>query len=162
MVRIPNQEVMMSFRKMIERYGGFAADSLSMLFGALLRQDIANFQRAYEEIILTCTSFHDGHSENAYHMLFLGMCVYLSGSYEVTSNIEHGHGRADIVLRAKREGLPNFIIEFKQGTDVEKLSQEALAQIQAKKYYAGFSGETLLLGIAHDLKRCHIASEKIS
>ena len=45
-------------------------------------------------------------------MLFLGMCVYLSSSYEIQSNIERGHGRADIVLKAKRPGRANYIFEF--------------------------------------------------
>lgn len=158
-VRIPNQEVMTSFRKIIERYAGFADNSLDELFGALQRKDMADFQSAYERIILTCTSFHDGASENAYHMLFLGMCVYLSGDYWVRSNLESGHGRADIVLEAKRPGKPNFVIEFKQGEAVGQLAQEALAQIHEKQYYASLSGETILIGIAHDLKHCRLVSE---
>lgn len=84
-----------------------------------MRKDIENFRIAYEQIILTCTSFHDGSAENAYHMLFLGMCVYLSGSYTIKSNIESGHGRADIRLEAKRAGIPHVVIAFKQGEDVE-------------------------------------------
>ena len=160
-VRIPNQEVMTSFRKIIERYAGFADNSLDELFGALQRMDMAAFRSAYEQIILTCTSFHDGASENAYHMLFLGMCVYLSGDYHIHSNLESGHGRADIVLAAKRPGKPNFVIEFKQGEAVDKLAQEALAQIHAKQYYAELTGETILIGIAHDLKHCQLASETI-
>ena len=160
-VRIPNQEVMTSFRKIIERYAGFADNSLDDLFGALQRKDMAAFRSAYEQIILTCTSFHDGASENAYHMLFLGMCVYLSGDYHIHSNLESGHGRADIVLAAKRPGKPNFVIEFKQGEAVDKLAQEALAQIHAKQYYAELTGETILIGIAHDLKHCQLASEII-
>ena len=160
-VRIPNQEVMTSFRKIIERYAGFADNSLDDLFGALQRKDMAAFRSAYEQIILTCTSFHDGASENAYHMLFLGMCVYLSGDYHIHSNLESGHGRADIVLAAKRPGKPNFVIEFKQGEAVDKLAQEALAQIHAKQYYAELTGETILIGIAHDLKHCQLASETI-
>lgn len=158
-VRIPNQEVMSSFRKIIERYGGFDDSILADLFGALLRKDFSSFQAVYEQIILNCTSFHDGSSENAYHMLFLGMCVYLSGDYQVRSNIESGHGRADIVLAAKRPGKPNFVIEFKQGEPIEQLAKEALEQIQAKAYDAGLEGETILLGIAHDLKHCQIVSE---
>ena len=158
-VRIPNQEVMSSFRKIIERYGGFAANSLSRLFDALQRKDINGFQTVYEQIILNCTSFHDGSSENAYHMLFLGMCVYLSSDYQVHSNRESGHGRADIVLEAKRQGKPNFVIEFKQGENIEQLAQEALGQIHEKAYSAGLKGETILLGIAHDLKHCRIMSE---
>ena len=159
-VRIPNQEVMISFRKIIERYGGFQADSLSRLFDALQCKDIERFKRSYEQIILTCTSFHDGSGENAYHMLFLGMCVYLSSSYEIQSNVERGHGRADIVLKAKRPGRANYIFEFKQGEDIERLAREAMEQIHEKQYYAGLSGETILLGIAHNLKRCEIVSEK--
>lgn len=160
-VRIPNQEVMTSFRKIIERYAGFADNSLDDLFGALQRKDMKAFRSAYEQIILTCTSFHDGASENAYHMLFLGMCVYLSGDYHIHSNLESGHGRADIVLAAKRPSKPNFVIEFKQGEAVDKLAQEALAQIHAKQYYAELTGETILIGIAHDLKHCQLASETI-
>ena len=158
-VRIPNQEVMISFRKIIERYGGFQADSLSRLFDALQCKDIERFKRSYEQIILTCTSFHDGSGENAYHMLFLGMCVYLSNSYEIASNVERGHGRADIVLKAKRPGRANYIFEFKQGEDIERLAKEAMEQIHEKQYYAGLSGETILLGIAHNLKHCEIVSE---
>ena len=158
-VRIPNQEVMISFRKIIERYGGFQADSLSRLFDALQCKDIERFKRSYEQIILTCTSFHDGSGENAYHMLFLGMCVYLSSSYEIQSNVERGHGRADIVLKAKRPGRANYIFEFKQGEDIERLAREAIEQIHEKQYYAGLSGETILLGIAHNLKHCEIVSE---
>ena len=158
-VRIPNQEVMISFRKIIERYGGFQADSLSRLFDALQCKDMERFKRSYEQIILTCTSFHDGSGENAYHMLFLGMCVYLSNSYEIQSNVERGHGRADIVLKAKRPGRANYIFEFKQGEDIERLAKEAMEQIHEKAYYAGLSGETILLGIAHNLKHCEIVSE---
>ncbi len=158
-VCIPNQEVMISFRKIVERYGGFEDSSLDDLFGALQRKDIADFKAVYEQIILTCTSFHDGSGENAYHMLFLGMCVYLSSSYEIQSNVERGHGRADIVLKAKRPGRANYIFEFKQGEDIERLAKEAMEQIHEKQYYAGLSGETILLGIAHNLKHCEIVSE---
>lgn len=160
-IGIPNHEVMTSFKKIIEKYGGFTDNSLSKLFDALLHKDIPRFQQAYENIILTCTSFHDGTVENAYHMLFLGMCVYLSSTHIVKSNIESGHGRADVLLKAKRSNLPNFIIEFKQGEDIDKLAQEALTQIHNKKYYAGFQGETLLLGISHNLKHCQILWDTI-
>lgn len=160
-VCIPNQEVLTSFRKIIERYGGFRANSLAKLFDALQRKAFDAFKRAYEQIILTCTSFHDGSAENAYHMLFLGMCVYLNGEYQVRSNIECGHGRVDIVLEAKRPGKPNFVIEFKQGEDIEELAQAAMVQIHEKKYYAGLKGETILLGIAHNLKQCHIIHDTI-
>lgn len=161
---IPNQEVMSSFKGIIERYGGFAPDTLDALFSALLHKDFDNFKMVYDHIILTCTSFHDGSTENAYHMLFLGMSVYLTREYRIFSNVEYGHGRADIRLEAKYPNMPNFIIEFKQdkqGQDLNELAKEAVEQIHEKKYYVNLTGETVLLGIAHNLKHCCILNEII-
>ena len=55
--------------------------------------------------------------------------------------------------------LYNRLFEFKQGEDIERLAREAMEQIHEKQYYAGLSGETILLGIAHNLKHCEIVSE---
>jgi hypothetical protein len=94
-------------------------------------------------------------------MLFLGMCVSLHGLYKVTSNAEAGHGRSDIRMESLTQERPHIIIEFKQGDNVEELAQQALLQITENRYHAGLSGECLLLGIAHDKKRCVIASRTI-
>ncbi|RFZ76008.1 hypothetical protein DS742_25730 [Lacrimispora amygdalina] len=48
----------------------------------------------------------------------------------------------------------HVIIEFKQGEDLERLSEEKLQQIMDNQYYAGLSGEVLYIGLAHDKKRC--------
>ena len=89
------------------------------------------------------------------------MCVYLNGTYEISSNLEAGKGRSDITLKAKEPGYPHIIIEFEQGEDLEKLSAQALEQIHEKNYYDNLTGEILLLGIAHDKKDCVIQSEMI-
>jgi hypothetical protein len=94
--------------------------------------------------------------ENAYHMLFLGMCITLRGAYKVTSNLEAGYGRSDITLESLNPANSHVIIEFKQGEDLERLKEEALEQITAQKYYAGLNGEVICIGLAHDKKRCQM------
>lgn len=160
-VRIPNQEIMTIFEDMVEHYGGFFPSSLSYLVIDLLAKDMAYLPLTFEHIIQNCTSFHNAPPENGHHMLYLGMCVYFSHTHTVTANLKHGQDKASISLQAKRADTPNFILELRYGEDCDKLSQEALAQIHDKQYYAGFQGETILLGIAHDLKHCKIEYETI-
>ena len=104
---------------------------------------------------MSCTSYMDA-KENAYHMMFLGMCISLKGLYRVTSNLESGYGRSDIRLEAQRAGYPHVIIELKQGENLEKLKKEALQQILDNRYYAGLAGEVICIGLAHDKKRCQM------
>ncbi|MEG1669392.1 AAA family ATPase, partial [Chryseobacterium sp.] len=135
-VKIPNREVKQEFRTIVAQYAKINESSLEEMFDALLYlKDIEKFKKVYKKIILNNTSFHDAR-ENAYHMLFLGMCIYLDGYYVVKSNIEAGKGRSDIYLKAKTNEYPNLIIEFKYGEDLEKLALEAIKQIQDKQYYA--------------------------
>ena len=86
------------------------------------------FFELYQDIVISCTSYTDT-KENAYHMLFLGMCITLRGTYKVTSNIEAGYGRRDITLEALLPAHSHVIIEFKQGEDLEQLKEEVLQQI---------------------------------
>lgn len=157
---IPNAEVMHEFEKIVAYYTGFGENSLKVLFHALMQKDIERFSVQYQKIIMNHTSFYDN-KENAYHMLFLGMSVYLDSYYDVYSNREDGYGRSDIVLKAKRPQDIHVVIEFKQGEKVERLSKEALAQIHQNKYYAGLNGEILLMGIAHAKKKCSISYDVI-
>lgn len=112
----------------------------------------------YKEIVMSCTSYFDA-KDNAYHMLFLGMCISLRGLYKVTSNLEMGLGRSDISLEALHQDMCHIVIEFKQGVDLVKLKKEALGQIMENHYYAGLRGKVLCLGIAHNKKECDMAWE---
>ena len=89
------------------------------------------------------------------------MCMTMRGSYKVTSNLENGYGRSDITLESLHRKNPHVIIEFKQGTDLERLKNEALEQILEKKYYAPLKGEILCIGLAHDKKRCELACQRL-
>ncbi|MCL1810425.1 MAG: ATP-binding protein [Clostridiales bacterium] len=157
-VRIPNGEVRFEFLKIIAGWSGVGSKQLDKMFRFLLARDLEGFMRIYQEIVLTCTSFA-GAKENAYHMLFLGMCITLTGLYRITSNIEAGHGRSDIRMESLSAARPHIVIEFKQGEDIDGLKDAALAQIMENRYYAGLSGECLCIGIAHDKKRCAAAHQ---
>lgn len=161
LVSIPNREVKTEFQTLAAEYTHIEADSLEMMFSALLQGDMEEFFGIYKRIVLNCTSYYDA-KENAYHMLFLGMCISLDGIYRITSNLESGTGRSDIRLEAKEpERYPHLIIEFKQGSNLRMLADEALGQIRENRYDTGLSGEIWCLGIAHDKKTCEMSYEKI-
>lgn len=160
-VRIPNGEVMSEFQTLIAEMSGIERLDLQQMFACLMNKDMEGFLRLYREIVITCTSYMDA-KENAYHMLFLGMCITLRGSYKVTSNLEAGYGRSDITLQALLPKNISVIIEFKQGENIEKLKEDALQQILDNQYYTGLSGEVLCVGVAHDKKRCDIAHQIIN
>jgi len=159
-VRIPNDEVKTEFQDLVASYTKLPNESLNVMLDALMEQDMDKFFKIYQELVLIYTSFFDA-KENAYHMLFLGMAVSLGGMYKITSNMEAGHGRSDIVMESKKNIRPHMIIEFKQGEDVQKLKEEALQQIMEKKYYAGLTGKILCIGLAHDKKSCELVYEMI-
>lgn len=155
-VKIPNGEVMSEFQMLLSEISGVDRMDLQQMFSCLLKKDMERFLELYQEIVISCTSYMDAR-ENAYHMLFLGMCITLRGAYEVTSNLEAGYGRSDITLKACSPEDLHVIFEFKQGKDLDRLKESALNQILEQKYYMGLSGEVLCVGLAHDKKRCSIA-----
>lgn len=159
-VRIPNDEIMSEFQVLITELGGMDGLELQQMFSCLLHRDTDRFLELYRKIVISCTSYLDA-KENAYHMLFLGMCMTMRGSYKVTSNLESGYGRSDITLESLHRKNSHVIIEFKQGTDLDRLKNEALEQILEKKYYAPLKGEILCIGLAHDKKRCELACQRL-
>lgn len=159
-IRIPNLEVQSEFKKIVSSYIALEDNSLVRMFHALIvKQDIDAFIKQYKHIVITMTSYYDG-KEQAYHMLFLGMCVYLDQYFEISSNRETGTGRSDILLKSKSSKYKHMIIEFKQGDDVDKLAKEAVNQIKEKQYYAGLDGVVMMLGVAHNKKDCAIVLEE--
>ena len=117
-------------------------------------RDRQQFECSYADMLLTLPSYHDLKDENSYHVLFLGMCAWLSNEYDIISNREEGKGRCDIILKAKKESLPSYVLEFKylKEADTERLEEsakEAVLQIKEKHYDAELQGRTILIGLAH-------------
>ena len=109
-------------------------------------------ERYLRSRMLQSISSLDGANEGFYHGMMLGLCAMLSNRYQVRSNRESGLGRFDIMLLPNVKSMPGFIYEFKftrdEKTDLEDLAQEALTQINDKKY----DTELLSAGIKNIVK----------
>ena len=136
-LRLPNKEVKDLFRKtFLERYFG-RGSKLIDLMEALTENRIEDFEEKFQEILLTSASYHDTKNEDFYHGLILGMGLYLENQYYISSNIESGLGRYDLVMEPKNKNDKAYILEFKVAKSEESLnreSQEAVEQIISKKY----------------------------
>ena len=153
-LRIPNQEVQREFQELTACYLNVEDTQLGKLFIALKWNRKEEFIDNYRDMLLTLPSYHDLKDENSYHVLFLGMCAWLSNEYDIISNREEGKGRCDIILKAKKESLPSYVLEFKylKEADAERLEEsakEAVLQIKEKRYDAELQGRTILIGLAH-------------
>ena len=153
-LRIPNEEVQQEFRDLTASYLNVSESNLSAMFNGLRYEERERFAESYADMLLTLPSYHDLKDENSYHVLFLGMCAWLSNEYDIISNREEGKGRCDIILKAKKESLPSYVLEFKylKEADTERLEEsakEAVLQIKEKHYDAELPGRAILIGLAH-------------
>ena len=79
--------------------------------------------------------------EKFYYGFVLGLLVELNGRYRLTSNRESGFGRYDVMLEPLNREDSAIILEFKvhnakKERNLEETVQEALCQIEEKKYAA--------------------------
>lgn len=113
----------------------------------------AGFTSNYEQLLLELPSYHDLKEENSYHMMMLEMSAYLYNEYEIKSNRESGMGRSDITLKAKKDSLPSYVIEFKytkdKTNDLKSLAKKAVNQIISQSYDVHLSNKIIYIGLAH-------------
>lgn len=158
-IKIPNQEVQLEFRKLTAYHLKATETDLTVLFNSLKRCRKEDFEDRYRKILLTLPSYHDLKDENSYHMMLLGMCAWLSSEYEVISNREVGKGRCDIILKSKKNQI-SYILEFKytndSSVDLKQLAKSAIDQINSRRYDSELSGTVIRIGLAHYQKNVEI------
>lgn len=158
-IKIPNQEVQLEFRKFTAYHLKATETDLTVLFNSLKRCRKEDFEDRYRKILLTLPSYHDLKDENSYHMMLLGMCAWLSNDYEVISNREVGKGRCDIILKSKKNQI-SYILEFKytkdSSVDLKQLAKSAIDQINSRRYDSELSGTVIRIGLAHYQKNVEI------
>lgn len=158
-IKIPNQEVQLEFRKLTAYHLKATETDLTVLFNSLKRCKKEDFEDRYRKILLTLPSYHDLKDENSYHMMLLGMCAWLSNEYEVISNREVGKGRCDIILKSKKNQI-SHILEFKytndSSVDLKQLAKSAIDQINSRRYDSELSGTVIRIGLAHYQKNVEI------
>ena len=153
-LRLPNREVKEFFRKKFIDVN-FGESTFRKSMEALKKNNIKDFEKYLQNILLKSTSFHDTKSEIFYHGLILGMMFYLDRDYIVKSNEESGLGRYDVSIEPRNKNNRAYILEFKvtkNEEDLEKESKEAIEQIISKKYDVSLKDrgvkEIVFLGIA--------------
>ena len=163
-LRIPNQEVWSAFRELTAFSLQIDEGDMQKLFMELIRGNIDEFAERYQNILLTLPSYHDLQCENSYHMMVLGMCVFQQKNYIIESNRENGNGRADLLMKAKRSGYPNMMLEFKytkdKKEDLDKLAASAVEQMKDKKYDVNLDTPVYYIGLAHCGKQAVIHYQK--
>ena len=155
-VKIPNNEVKKFFKDSFIEISFGTNLTFKRLIKTLLNNNIEDFERNLQEILLKYMSFYDvANIEKVYHSFILGLMIHLEGKYEINSNGEGGLGRYDIAIEPLNKNLRGFILEFKVADSEEALEQkteEALEQIKGKKYYIELEKrgikEMTFLGIA--------------
>lgn len=142
-IRIPNEEVHYFFeRDFIRNFLG-SVDNFDRTLSYLLEGDFDNFTYELENIMLnsvSCFDFNSNSKESHYHVFILGMLLGLRRRYYIHSNREGGRGRYDLVVEPMDKSKNGLVIEFKvakEKEELEKASEEALAQIEEKRYYEG-------------------------
>lgn len=158
-IKVPNQEVQLEFRKLTAYHLKATETDLTVLFNSLKRCKKEDFEDRYRKILLTLPSYHDLKDENSYHMMLLGMCAWLSNDYEVISNREVGKGRCDIILKSKKNQI-SYILEFKytkdSSEDLKQLAKSAIDQINVRQYDSELIGKVIRIGLAHYQKNVEI------
>ena len=140
-IRIPNEEIHYFFeRDFIRNFLG-SVDNFDRTLSYLLEGDFDNFAYELENIMLnsvSCFDFNSNSKESHYHVFILGMLLGLRRRYYIHSNREGGRGRYDLVVEPMDKRKNGLVIEFKvakEKEELEKASEEALAQIEEKRYY---------------------------
>ena len=139
-LRIPNREVRQIYMQQVlswfEDKASAETDKLTNLYAAFETGDVDTIKEILDEQLLDTVSFYDAH-ESFYHGFLLAL-LSTCASWNVSSNIETGRGRSDIIAGRKDRKI-GFVVEVKDVKDEEKLDaacEAALRQIDERDYTA--------------------------
>ena len=164
-LRIPNREVRQIYMQQVlswfEDKASAETDKLTNLYAAFETGDVDTIKEILDEQLLDTVSFYDAH-ESFYHGFLLAL-LSTCASWNVSSNIETGKGRSDIIA-GRKDRKVGFVVEVKDVKDEEKLDaacEAALRQIDERDYTAILRRfrvkEIHKYGIAFWDKECRVA-----
>lgn len=172
-VSIPNKEIATVYKSEILSHllqvGAITQITANKIAESLYANDPKKLQQSIAEYLDKSISFYDGGTESFYHGLTLGLLALMDNHYKIKSNRESGDGRYDISLIPRENKYPGIVIElkWKSGLDeksLERLSEEALKQINDKKYDSKIRNDgvekILKLGIAFSGKKVRIKTNE--
>ena len=165
-LRIPNREVRQIYMQQVLSWFNHKVESetdkLTNLYAAFETGDTETIKEILDEQLLDTVSFYDAH-ESFYHGFLLAL-LSTCANWNVSSNIETGKGRSDIIA-GRKDRKVGFVVEVKDVKDEEKLDaacEAALRQIDERDYTAILSRfrvkEIHKYGVAFWDKECRIAT----
>lgn len=149
--------------------GAITRTTSNKIAESLYANDAQKLQTAIADYIDKVVSFYDAGAEGFYHGLSLGLLALMDDQYKIRSNRESGDGRYDISLIPRKSKYPAIIMELKWKSglseeELERLSNEALKQIDDKRYDAELKQDgveiILKLGIAFSGKKVRISDKR--
>ena len=163
---IPNKELYIVFSDMMmDHICDGANDAFGDLFDGMERMDVELMQKALDMIFNKNIPFILLSKEKDYQLILGAAAMSRLGRYTVSLEEESGNGRADIIMRPNRSGLPNIILEMKRSdsvNDLESDSSKAISQIEEKGYFRNMKGRTLLYGISFNGKSSRISMREMT
>ena len=139
-LRIPNREVRQIYMQQVLSWFNHKVESetdkLTNLYAAFETGDTETIKEILDEQLLDTVSFYDAH-ESFYHGFLLAL-LSTCANWNVSSNIETGKGRSDIIA-GRKDRKVGFVVEVKDVKDEEKLDaacEAALRQIDERDYTA--------------------------
>ena len=165
-LRIPNREVRQIYMQQVLSWFNHKVESetdkLTNLYAAFETGDTETIKEILDEQLLDTVSFYDAR-ESFYHGFLLAL-LSTCANWNVSSNIETGKGRSDILVSRKDRKI-GFVVEVKDVKDEEKLDaacEAALRQIDERDYTAILRRfrvkEIHKYGVAFWDKECRIAT----
>lgn len=113
----------------------------------------------WKSISIRDTAVRKERKESFYHGMLLGLLQY-ENNWEIESNTESGDGYSDITIRTQNRVGVVIEIKYAEDGNLEKGCEEALEQIEKKKYDSSLqrSGmkEVVKYGIAFFRKQCKV------
>ena len=176
-LRIPNLEIRECFIQNIKAHFDAVVNQgenkAMLIANALFDGDSTKAKKLINNLLISYVSIRDfatkAKKENFYHGFLSGVfsnCSDFISDYK--SNSESGDGYADLIFKNK-DGDTAVILELKASKsddDFEQDTNDALLQIEKKKYYEPFvkkvNIETIYCyGISFYNKQCYISGKKI-
>ncbi|MBE6141492.1 MAG: hypothetical protein E7175_01425 [Erysipelotrichaceae bacterium] len=170
-VRIVNEEIKIAFNKEIMETlvnkDNFMI--LKKIKESLISFNTKEFVSNLAFYIQNRLSYLDLNSEKAYQIMIVTLGSVLMDDALVSSEIEEGQGRCDIVIRSISNNDYSIILELKylknrpSISDLEKSASKALNQIKEHKYYSDAlrinSKRILLIGLSFSHKNSAFKDE---
>ena len=170
-LKIPNREVRQIYTQQVMSWFRDKAEKdrqdnhLNDLYAAFEKGDTEAITSYLNKQLIATVSYYDA-QESFYHGFLLAL-LNTCASWQVSSNVETGTGRSDIIVE-REDGQLGFVVEIKDVKDRSKLDaacDAAMKQIEEKDYTAVLRRygveEIWTYGIAFCEKRCKVAAKRV-